>query len=110
MLLTRAGWEVFPVMVGDTPRMEAVPFRKGEGKGLYNHVGNFLRCIRSRELPNADIAIGARVAKMSHLANISCRIQREVQWDNEQNRIVGDKEAEALAKAYYRAPWELPEV
>ena len=48
--------------------MEAVPFKKGEGKGLYNHVGNMLSCIKSRELPNADVAIGARVAKMAHLA------------------------------------------
>ncbi|MDR2811379.1 MAG: Gfo/Idh/MocA family oxidoreductase [Tannerellaceae bacterium] len=110
MLLTRAGWEVFPVVANNTPRMEAVPFKKGEGKGLYNHVGNFLQCIRSRELPNADIAIGARVAKMSHLANISCRIQREVQWDNAQNQIVGDKDAIALSKAHYRAPWELPKL
>jgi predicted dehydrogenase len=108
MLLTRAGWEVFPVIAGNTPRMEAVPFKKGEGKGLYNHVGNFLGCIRSRELPSADIAIGARVAKMSHLANISCRVQREIRWDNAQNCIVGDREAEALSKASYRAPWELP--
>ena len=82
LVLTRAGWEVLPVIAGKEARMEAVPFKKGEGKGLYNHVGNFLSCIKSRELPHADIAIGARVAKMSHLANISCRLQREVRWDD----------------------------
>jgi predicted dehydrogenase len=110
MLLTRAGWEVFPVIAGNTPRMEAVPFKKGEGKGLYNHVGNFLDCIKNRALPNADIAIGARVAKMSHLANISCRVQHEIFWDNEQNKIVGNPEAETLAKACYRSPWVLPKL
>ncbi|MDR1937865.1 MAG: Gfo/Idh/MocA family oxidoreductase [Tannerellaceae bacterium] len=110
MLLTRAGWEVFPVIAGNAPRMEAVPFQKGTGKGLYNHVGNFLNCIKSRELPNADIAIGARVAKMSHLANISCRVGHEINWDNAKNQIVGDSEAGALAKAYYRAPWVLPKL
>lgn len=110
LVLTRAGWEVLPVMVDKTPRMEAVPFKKGEGKGLYNHVGNFLGCIKSRELPNADIAIGARVAKMSHLANISCRLQREVRWDDTNSLFVGDNEATALSKAYYRAPWVLPQI
>ena len=110
LVLTRAGWEVLPVMVGKEARMEAVPFKKGEGKGLYNHVGNFLSCIKSRELPNADIAIGARVAKMSHLANISCRLQREVRWDDANSLFVGDNEATALSKAYYRAPWELPKI
>ena len=110
LVLTRAGREVLPVMVGKEARMEAIPFKKGEGKGLYNHVGNFLSCIKSRELPNADIAIGARVAKMSHLANISCRLQREVRWDDANSLFVGDNEATALSKAYYRAPWELPKI
>ena len=108
MVLDRAGWEVLPEVANDTPRMEAVPFKKGEGKGLYNHVGNFLSCIKSRELPHADVAIGARVAKMAHLANISCRVQREVRWDDANHCFIGDEEATALAKAYYRAPWTLP--
>ena len=110
LVLTRAGWEVLPVIVNKTPRMEAVPFKKGEGKGLYNHVGNFLSCIKSRKLPNCDIEIGARVAKMSHLANISCRVQREVHWDDARSQFIGDSEANAMAKAYYRAPWELPKL
>ncbi len=110
LLLTRAGWEVIPVVADKVPRMEAVPFKKGEGKGLYNHVGNFLACIKNRRLPNGDIEIGARVAKMSHLANISCRLQREVYWDDSLSRFINDSEANALAKAYYRAPWELPKL
>ena len=110
LVLTRAGWEVIPVVAGKEARMDAVPFKKGEGKGLYNHVGNFLSCIKSRELPKADIAIGARVAKMSHLANISCRLQREVRWDDANSMFIGDNEATALSKAYYRAPWELPKL
>ena len=110
LVLTRAGWEVIPVVADKVPRMEAVAFKKGEGKGLYNHVGNFLSCIKSRELPAGDIAIGARVAKMSHLANISCRLQREVRWDNANSQFLNDNEANTLAKAYYRAPWELPKL
>lgn len=110
MVLDRAGWEVIPVVSNNVTRMEAVPFKKGEGKGLYNHVGNMLSCIKSRELPNADVAIGARVAKMAHLANISCRVGREVHWDDKNNLFIGDNEATALSKAYYRAPWELPKL
>lgn len=110
LILDRAGWEVQPVISGNTPRMEAVPFRKGENKGLYNHVGNFLSCLKSRELSAGDVAIGARVAKMSHLANIACRVGREVHWDDANSLFVGDKEATALSKAYYRAPWELPKL
>lgn len=110
LILSRAGWEVKPVVANKTPRMEAVSFKKGEGKGLYNHVGNFLSCIKSRELPAGDIEIGARVAKMSHLANISSRLQREVYWNNIAGQFIKDEEANVLAKAYYRAPWELPKL
>lgn len=110
LVLTRAGWEVLPVIANKEPRMQAVPFKKGEGKGLYNHVGNFLSCIKSRELPHADIAIGSLVAKMSHLANISCRVGREVRWDDSKSQFIGDSEANALSKAHYRAPWELPKL
>lgn len=108
LVLTRAGWEVLPVIVGNEARMEAVPFKKGEGKGLYNHVGNMLSCIKSRELPAADVEIGARVAKMSHLANISCRLGRELHWDDNNSRFINDDEATILSKAYYRSPWILP--
>ena len=110
MILTRAGWEVIPVVSNNSPRMEAVPFKKGEGKGLYNHVGNFLSCIKSRQLPAGDIEIGARVAKLSHLGNISCRLQQEIHWDNASNSFIGNNAANALAKAYYRSPWELPKL
>ncbi|MDR2231673.1 MAG: Gfo/Idh/MocA family oxidoreductase [Tannerella sp.] len=110
MILTRAGWEVIPEVSNNVARMEAVPFKKGEGKGLYNHVGNFLKCIKSRELPACDIAVGARIATMAQLGNISSRLQREVRWDSDINQFINDDQANALAKAYYRAPWELPKL
>lgn len=110
LVLTRAGWEVIPVVADKKARMEAVPFKKGEGKGLYNHVGNLLSCIKSRAIPAGDVEIGARVAKMSHLANISSRLGREVRWNDNAKIFLGDDEATALAKAYYRAPWELPKL
>jgi hypothetical protein len=90
--------------------MEAVKKRTGEGKGLYLHAGNMLNCMRSRELPNADIAIGAEVAKMSHIANISCRVGAALNWDNEAGQFIGNDSANRLIKANYRAPWKLPQL
>jgi hypothetical protein len=124
LLLTRSGWEVrpennnrgrifpycYPCDDASKPasqRMEAVAWTKGEGKGLYRHVGNHLECIKSRKQPNADITVGAEVAKLSHLANISCRLGVGLNWDNKSNTF-GNKEANALIKAKYRAPWKLP--
>ena len=108
LVLDRAGWEVIPEISNKIARMDAVPLKKGEGKGLYNHVGNMLECIKTRELPNADVAIGAKVAKMSHLANISSRVGRGLVWDDANSLFVNDPEATALVKAHYRDPWKLP--
>jgi predicted dehydrogenase len=79
LVLDRNGWEVIPE-VDSAPRMEAVPLQKktetveGQavaGGGLAAHVADFLDCIVTRNQPVADVAIGAKVAKMTHLANIS---------------------------------------
>ncbi|MBE0653646.1 MAG: Gfo/Idh/MocA family oxidoreductase, partial [Bacteroidales bacterium] len=74
LVIDRNGWEVIPE-VDSAPRMEAVPLRKKSeivkgtgvaGSGLGAHVANFLDCMVTRNLPNADVAIGAKVAKLTH--------------------------------------------
>ena len=81
----------------------------GQNQGLHLHVGNMLDCIRTRNLPNADIAIGAEVAKLSHMANISSRVGQGLKWDNVTGTF-DNLEANRLIKAYYRDPWKLPVV
>ncbi|HHV00154.1 MAG: Gfo/Idh/MocA family protein [Bacteroidales bacterium] len=115
LLLDRNGWEVIPE-VDSAPRMEAVPLTKKSeqiegqavaGGGLASHVANFLECMSTRNLPNADVEIGARVAKMTHLANISCRLGKPVTWDNASN-MFGEADANALITPYYNEPWKFP--
>lgn len=127
MILTRKGWEVQPEQAinsrsfpycypcdedkkPNTLRMEAIAMREGTGKGLYLHAGNTLDCIRTRKLPNCDIAIGAEIAKLSHISNISCRVGEGLRWDNETSSFINHKEANLLCKANYRAPWTLPKL
>jgi len=127
LIVDRNGWEVRPerntrgrlfpfCYICDpapgqaTSRMDAVEFKKGEGKGLYNHVGNFLECIKSRKQPNAHISVGAEVVKLAHLANISYRLGVGLQWNDKTNTFMGNREANNLIKANYRAPWKLPKV
>jgi hypothetical protein len=89
--------------------METVEKKLGGGKGLYLHVGNMLECMKSRKLPNADIAIGAEVAKLSHLGNISSRVGSALNWDNETGTF-DHLEANRLIKTNYREPWKLPKL
>ena len=90
--------------------MDAVAMIKGEEKGLYNHAQNTLEAMRTRQMPNADVAIGAKVAKLCHFANISSRVGSGLVWDEATHQFIGNDQANMLAKAYYRAPWELTKI
>ncbi|MEX0585865.1 MAG: Gfo/Idh/MocA family oxidoreductase, partial [Pirellulales bacterium] len=72
-----------------------------------NHTRNFLDCVRTRKLPNADIEIGHRSTTMSLLANISLAVGRRIEWDPAKEAILGDREASELLYYEYRKPWSL---
>jgi predicted dehydrogenase len=72
-----------------------------------NHFANWFDCIRSRERPICDVAIGHRSATVCHLGNIAIRTGRTITWDPAKEQIVGDAEAARLVKRPYRAPWVL---
>jgi predicted dehydrogenase len=70
------------------------------------HVRNFLDCIRTRQRPVADAEEGHRTAVACHLANMSLRLGRSLQWDPETEQIIGDREASAMLERPYRKPWD----
>jgi predicted dehydrogenase len=109
LVLDRGGWEVIPEKVNGKIRMEAVPLKKGTGKGLSNHVKNHLECIASRNpKTNASIEIGAHIAKFSALGNIAYRTGKKLVWDG--TRFTNDTEANDYLIPKYREPWKLPTV
>ena len=74
------------------------------------HKENFLACVRSRELPNADIEIGHRSTLLAHYATISYRLGGKKLMLNQQNEtIIDDPEAMKFFKREYRKPYEVPE-
>jgi predicted dehydrogenase len=70
------------------------------------HARNMLDCVKSRAAPISDLASAHRVATACHLANLSLRLGRSLQWDAERETIVGDEEAAAKLIRPYRAPWD----
>lgn len=75
------------------------------------HMGFWLGCIPTREQPNADVEIGHRSVSVSHLANIARRLNRKIQWDPQEEQVVGDQEANLLAvNRPRRKGWELPKI
>ncbi len=73
------------------------------------HQQNFLDCILSGGLPNADIEIGHLSATVCHLGNIATRLGRTLQFDPQQEKFVGDDEANQLVSREYRpGHWAVP--
>ena len=74
----------------------------------YAHVANFLKCIKTRETPVADISIGHRSATVCHLGNIAVRSGKKIQWDPKEEKIVGDAELAKWQTKDYRKPYQFP--
>ena len=74
------------------------------------HIQNWLDCIKTRELPNADVEIGHRSVSICHLPNITRDLRRKLQWDPKSEQFVGDAEANKLLDRPRRKGFELPPV
>jgi len=67
---------------------------------------DWLSSIRTRRRPLCNVEDGHKVQVMCNLANMSLRLGRSIRWDPDNEQVVGDKEAAALCRRPYRAPWD----
>jgi len=75
------------------------------------HIEDFLRCVRTREVPAADVEQGHQSTLLCHLANIA--------WKAGNGRFVFDGKTETfpeapaanawIRRAAYREPWTIPD-
>ena len=75
-----------------------------------SHEGNFLECVKSRKLPNADVEIGRQSTMLCHLGNISYKLGRDVKFDPKTETFPGDAEASRMLAKTYREAWPMPKV
>ena len=96
-----------PTREGKSNYEQPGPARNEEG----NNWANFIAALRSRKQSdlNAPIDEGAISTTLIHLANISYRLGRSVQFDANSYSCPGDKQATAMFKRPYRAPFVVPD-
>jgi predicted dehydrogenase len=99
-----------PDFVKDAPPAELQGKWEGDGWIARPHIQNWLDCIKSRDLPNADVEIGHRSISVCHLLNITRELGRKLKWDPERETFPGDAEANAMLDRPRRAGFELPTV
>lgn len=82
-----------------------------EGPGeCRNHIDNFLKCVKTRLTPNADVEIGHRATTVCHLVNMARQLGRKLKWDPVKEQFEGDAEANALLSRPRRKGFELPKI
>lgn len=72
-----------------------------------NHTRNFIDCVLSRNEPIAPIETAHRSITIGHLGNIAMRLGRDLKWDPDTERFVGDEEAQRMASRAMRSPWRV---
>ena len=81
------------------------------GTDLGNNWANFIDVVRSRKQAdlNAPIEEGAISTTLVHLANISYRLGRTLNFDAASYSCIGDEEANRMFRRNYREPFVVPE-
>lgn len=83
------------------------PPRAGKLDAIVNHMGNFFDCVRTRQPTLSDIESQHRSVSTCHLANISMRLGRPLQWDATKERFINDKEADTWLAREQREPYKI---
>lgn len=71
------------------------------------HQQNFVDAVKSRSAPESNLAYVRSMTLPMHLAVISWRLGRKLNWNPEKEKFIGDKEADGLLSRKYRKAWDL---
>jgi predicted dehydrogenase len=97
------GWQV---LAPDNSVIDEFPGREP----TQDHRKNWLECIRTREKPNADIAIGVSSALLAHLPNIAVRLGgAHLRFDADALTFKDNAAAQDLVRFAYRDGFEVLE-
>jgi predicted dehydrogenase len=78
-----------------------------DGSSPANHWRHFVDCLKERREPISDIFSHLQALDTCHLANIAIRLNRKIEWDPVNRRIVGDDQAQAMTSRRQRSGYEI---
>ena len=99
----------FQIFLGDKREPgESMQHAENEIDSTIPHMANFLKAVKSRKPAdlNADVAVGTTSAALVHMANMSYRAGRKLNYDAASGQFPGDAEANAMStRPVYRSPY-----
>lgn len=79
-------------------------------QGDNEHQDNFIRCIQTRERPNADVEAGHLSVLLCHLANIAYRVgNQKLTFEARTESFRSPQQANQYLRRQYREPWIVTE-
>jgi predicted dehydrogenase len=93
--------------LADNPLPEDAMTKVYGGRKPGNHMRNFFECVRERAQPISDVFSHHRALTTCHLANISLRLGRKLNWDPVEQQIVGDEEANKMLNRPERTGYQI---
>jgi predicted dehydrogenase len=94
--------EGYPAGILEQPASEPAPPHPVD-----NHHQNWLACVKQRQRPVCDVAVGCRSTIVSHLGCIAHWTGRPLKWDPDKERFLEDDESNRLRFRALRPPWRL---
>jgi len=99
----------FQIFLGDKREPgESMKHAEGEIDDTIPHMANFLKAVKSRNPADltADVSVGVTSAALVHMANISYRLGRKLNYDSASGSFAGDAQANAMmTRPVYRSPY-----
>jgi len=96
-----------PIEGGPEGIFEEMGLKNKKVTGANDHHANWFECIKTRNLPSSDEEIGHRSASLGHLAIAAFKLERSLRWDPEEEKFLGDEEANRLRSRSMREPWRM---
>jgi len=72
-----------------------------------DHFGNWIECVKTRQAPVSDLAIGHKTTNLCNIANIAMLLQRKLAWDPAKECFADDMMANRMLQRAMRGPWSL---
>ncbi|CAN5156349.1 Gfo/Idh/MocA family oxidoreductase [soil metagenome] len=106
----RDGWTFYPAKSGDKEIHEDPKFdHLNDGHNVKMLWADLVAAIETGRKPVADVETGHLSTNLSLLGMASLKLGRAIEWDGNNERILGDEAANALLRRDYRGPWIYPE-
>ncbi|WP_153558818.1 Gfo/Idh/MocA family protein [Roseimaritima sediminicola] len=93
--------------------LESNPLPDGAIEDVYggpisaNHTANFIEAMHSRKQPISDVWSHNRMLEICHLSNIAMRLGRQLEWDPQARKVVGDEQANSFLSRESRQGYEI---